>query len=47
MIIRYNLFDLHKTKSCDSSPDPPKQGGSDDGSQHMFSMRHKEKKLSI
>ena len=39
MIIKDNLLILHKNVCCDPSSEPSCQGGSDEGSQHMVSMR--------
>ena len=42
MIIRDNFLILHKTY-CDPSFEPSHRDGSDEGSQHMVSMRNKKK----
>ena len=43
--IRRAIF-LHKNTFCDFSLEPSRQDGSNEGSQHMFSLRNK-KKLSL
>ena len=48
MIIRDNfLLILHKNICCDPSSEPSCRDGSDEGSQHMVSMRNKENYPSI
>ena len=43
MILR-NIFllILHKNLCCDPSSEPSRRDGSDEGSQHMVSMRNKK-----
>ena len=42
VIIRDNFFNSAKKKiCCDPSSEPSQQDGSDEGSQHMLSMRNK------
>ena len=36
---------LHKSKFCDPSVEPSHQDGSNEGSQHMFSLRNKRNYL--
>ena len=36
------LLTLHKTICCDPSSEPSHRDGSDEGSQHMVSMRNKK-----
>ena len=38
---------LHKTICCDPSSEPSGQDGSDEGSQHMVSMRNKKNYYQI
>ena len=43
MIIRDNfLLDLHRNKCCDPSSELFRQDGSDEGPQHIVSMRNKK-----
>ena len=46
-IIRENLSGLHKNICCHPSSEQSQQDGSDEGSQHMVSMRNKKHYPSI
>ena len=43
MIIKDNFVALHRNICCDPSSEPSQQDGSDEGSQHIVSMRYKNK----
>ena len=47
VIIWKFLLILHKSICCDPSSEPSRRDGSDEGSQHMVSMRNKKKYLSV
>ena len=38
----YFLLILHQSICCDPASEPSRQDGSDEGSQHMVSMRNKK-----